>query len=189
MNNGNGCPKCSPVSPIDVDILINRFIKTHSDRYDYSLVELNDMSYMVDIICSNHGKFKQNVYKHANGQGCPECSWSSKGEDYIKEYLENLKIKYIRQHSFDDCRYINKLNFDFYLPDFNTCIEFDGIQHFKPIDVFGGDEEFRLCLKRDKCKNEWCLKNNINLIRIRYDQISEIKDIIKKELNLQHETY
>lgn len=97
-------------------------------------------------------------------------------------YLEELEIKYIRQHSFETCRYINKLSFDFYLPELNTCIEFDGIQHFKPIREFGGKKEFKTIQERDKCKNEWCDKNQVNLIRIRYDQIDKVKSILEDKL-------
>lgn len=184
MNLKQGCPYCCVSAPIDVDIIIERFEKTHSGRYDYSLVKLDNKEYMVDIICEEHGVFTQNAHKHISGHGCPECSWISKGEEYIKEYLDEFGIKYIRQHGFDDCRYINKLSFDFYLPELNTCIEFDGEQHFKPNERFGGEEGFRLCLERDRCKNEWCVENDVKLIRIRYDQMSDIKDIIKNELEL-----
>jgi len=97
-------------------------------------------------------------------------------------YLEENKIKYIQQHRFDTCKYINKLNFDFYLPEYNLCIEFDGIQHFKPIKQFGGEKEYINCIKRDECKNEWCLENNIKLVRIKYDQISNISRILKNNL-------
>jgi very-short-patch-repair endonuclease len=97
-------------------------------------------------------------------------------------YLEELGIKYIRQYSFETCRYINRLSFDFYLPELNTCIEFDGIQHFKPVSIFGGDKSFELSKQRDKCKNDWCYENKVNLIRIRWDQIDKIKFILEDKL-------
>ena len=129
-----------------------------------------------------HGKFLQNIHKHLKGQGCPDCKLNSKGEEYIKNHLEDIKVKYIRQYGFETCRYINKLSFDFYLPELNTCIEFDGIQHFKPINDFGGKKEFKIIQERDKCKNKWCIENNINLIRIKYDQIDKIKEILENQL-------
>lgn len=97
-------------------------------------------------------------------------------------YLEELGIKYIRQHSFETCRYINRLSFDFYLPELNTCIEFDGIQHFKPISEFGGKKEFKIIQERDKCKDDWCGENQVNLIRIRYDQIDKVRTILNEKL-------
>jgi len=67
------------------------------------------------------------------------------------------------------------LPFDFYLSDLNICIEYDGIQHFKPIDYFGGDTAFILLQTNDQIKNEYCIENNIKLIRIRYDENIEEK--------------
>lgn len=93
-----------------------------------------------------------------------------------------MNIKYIRQKYFETLRYINPLSFDFYLPEFNICIEFDGEQHYKPVKWFGGKEGFELTLKRDKCKNIWCVENNIKLIRIKYNEIDKISKIIKEQL-------
>ncbi len=103
------------------------------------------------------------------GYGCPECS-SSKGEKEIKSYLVNHNINYIPQHTFHDCKHIHVLPFDFYLPYYNLCIEYDGIQHFKPIEYFGGDMAFKEIVKRDLIKTNYCLLNNICLLRIRYDE-------------------
>ena len=60
--------------------------------------------------------------------------------------------------------------FDFYLPDYNACIEYDGQQHFEPIDFFGGEEKFKKTIQRDEIKTNYCLVNNIRLLRIRYDE-------------------
>ena len=125
------------------------------------------------------------INKHLNGQGCKMCTQPSKGEEYIKSYLIEKEIKYIHQHGFDTCRNINRLNFDFYLPDHDTCVEFDGLQHFKPVKEFGGDKSFLDGIKRDGIKNKWCLENNVALIRIRYDEISKIRNILDKKINIQ----
>lgn len=182
INLGDGCPKCVGKGKWNTENLKEEFIKIHLDRYDYSNVVFNGVNNKIEIICKEHGIFHQNIHKHLKGQGCPKCSFNSKGEEYIKGHLEEMKIKYIRQHGFDSCRYINKLNFDFYLPELNTCIEFDGIQHFKPVRDFGGLKEFKNIKKRDECKDKWCLKNNVNLIRIKYDQIDIIRKILENNL-------
>jgi very-short-patch-repair endonuclease len=62
------------------------------------------------------------------------------------------------------------LRFDFYLPKYNTCIEFDGKQHFEPVKIFGGNENFKEIIKKDSIKNMYCDTNGIKLIRIKYDQ-------------------
>ena len=60
--------------------------------------------------------------------------------------------------------------FDFYLIDYNICIEYDGLQHYKEIKSWGGNSQFIISKKRDNIKNEFCLNNNIRLIRIKYDE-------------------
>jgi len=62
------------------------------------------------------------------------------------------------------------LSFDFYLPEHNTCIEFDGKQHYEIIEKWGGLENLKDIQKRDKIKNLYCKENNVNLIRIKYDE-------------------
>jgi very-short-patch-repair endonuclease len=74
--------------------------------------------------------------------------------------------------------------FDFYLPDINTCIEYDGKQHFNFVGTwYQTKEEFERAIQRDKEKTEYCIKNNIKLIRIPYydyDKLNEeyLKGII-----------
>jgi very-short-patch-repair endonuclease len=184
INLGDGCPKCAGVGKWNTELLISEFKKIHNNLFDYSKVEFEGVDKKVKIICRNHGLFEQNIHKHLNGQGCSLCDNNSKGEQYIKMYLEELNIKYIRQHGFDTCRYINKLNFDFYLPDHNTCIEFDGIQHFKPIKYFGGEKEYKATKERDKSKNDWCFENKVNLIRIKYNEMNKIYEILKNKLQV-----
>lgn len=68
------------------------------------------------------------------------------------------------------CKNKRKLPFDFYIPDLNVCIEYDGIQHFYPVDQFGGENAFQECQLNDSIKNAFCQTSNITLLRIRYDQ-------------------
>lgn len=185
INMIDGCPKCAGNSKLDRNELVCKFNKIHFNRYDYSLIDNVSSIEKVNIICKIHGEFKQSIYKHLIGQGCSICNNKiSIGEEYIKSYLELNGIKYISQHGFDTCRYKNRLSFDFYLPDHNTCIEFDGIQHFKPVKDFGGKKGFEIGLVRDSCKNKWCDENSVKLIRIKYNQISEISDILKNNLSI-----
>lgn len=92
----------------------------------------------------------------------------SYGEKKIWDYLDSKKIKFIYNKSLNDCKNKHKLRFDFYLPENKTCIEYDGIQHYKPIDLFGGEIEFNKTKKRDNIKNLFCEINEIELLRIPY---------------------
>jgi hypothetical protein len=151
----------------------------HLDMYDYSLVDYKRNKNKVSIICRKHGEFSQRPNDHLKGSGCPICK-SSKGEIKILNFLDDNKIKYITQYKFNDCRNKLPLPFDFYLPELNTCIEYDGILHFKSIDIFGGEEALRNVIINDSIKTQYCLDNNINLIRIAYTEFNKIE----KKLNL-----
>jgi len=102
-----------------------------------------------------------------SGCGCPQCC-KSKGEKEIESWLNNNEIEYIPQYRFTDCRDNKPLPFDFYLPMYNCCIEYDGGQHYRPIDYFGGQESFEITVKHDNMKNEYCKNNGIPLLRIPY---------------------
>jgi len=102
-----------------------------------------------------------------SGYGCPKCN-ESKGEKQIRLWLNSHNVKYESQKIFDDCRDIKPLPFDFYLLEYNLCIEYDGIQHFEPIKRFGGQEYFEYTVQHDNIKNEYCKNNGISLLRIPY---------------------
>lgn len=73
-----------------------------------------------------------------NGTNCPKCNFS-KGESITESWLADNNIKYIPQKTFDNCRYKYVLRFDFYLPEYNLLIEYQGRQHYESVEVFGGD--------------------------------------------------
>lgn len=121
-----------------------------------------------------------------SGQGCPACSMS-KGERCILKILNNYNIPFLSQHTFKDCSYIGKLKFDFYLPDHNILIEYDGEQHFFPVDFANKGQEWAIqkyeqIKMRDKMKDDYCANNNIRLIRIPYTEFDLIEKIIETEI-------
>ena len=111
---------------------------------------------------------------HVSSCGC--LAWKSKGEDLIKRILELSNIGFISQFRFCKCKNKNPLIFDFYLPDYNCCIEYDGEQHFKPVDFFGGEKHFKIQQKNDKIKTEYCKENGIKLIRIPYTDYGKLNE-------------
>lgn len=175
--NGSGCPECAGNKNSKTSF-IDKSIKKHGKYYDYSKVNYINNKSKVIIICPIHNEFEQLPKYHLKGSGCPICK-ESKGEREISHLLTENNIKYIPQYKFDGCVDKRKLPFDFYLPDYNTCIEYDGEQHFKSKTVFGGDEAFNDRVNKDKIKNAFCENNNINLIRINY------KENIKNELKIK----
>jgi len=180
--SGNGCPKCAnKIRNIDKLSNTKDFIKKsifiHGDKYDYSPTKYINSLTKVDIICKEHGVFEQNLYNHLSGNGCPKCN-SSKGEIKVAKYLSDNNINYIEQYKFNDCKNKKPLPFDFYLPNHNMCIEYDGRQHFIPIKRFGGDKALERTKKHDDIKSKYCTDNNIQLIRIHYEDYDNIGNIL-----------
>ena len=174
-----GCPYCGK-NKSNMEIFLNKAEEVHKGKYDYSLfINYTNNREKIRIICPEHGEFIQILCNHLNGQGCPVCL-ETKGERKIRNFLENNNIKFESYKRFDDCRYKNPLPFDFYLPDKNICIEFDGPQHFESIVYFGGEDTLKYTKMLDMIKNEYCKNNNIKLIRIRYDEdlYEKLQDLI-----------
>lgn len=142
--------------------------------------------YYIEMQCECGKVYKTCIDYIRNGNyRCPNCVGTiSKGELEVKKILESFDIKYIVQYKFPDCVYMRPLLFDFYLPDYNICIEYDGEQHYKKCS-FQTQKEFEDAIKRDKIKNEYCEKNNIKLIRIPYFEFKNIKKILKKQIPLK----
>jgi len=166
--NGMGCQKCFGGIRLTLKEFISNSKKVHGNKYDYSLVEYKNARTKVKIICKKHGVFEQVPQHHITGVGCPSCR-ESKGEKILVDILDKMNIKYVREKRFKECRYKNPLPFDFYLSELNTCIEYDGEQHFRLYKKFGGKEALEKQIIKDQIKNQFCLDNGIKLIRIRYD--------------------
>lgn len=182
---GNGCPMCQR------RMVRNRLAKT-TEEYIKELATINkDVVVLGEyvnaktqithkcLICD----WEWDVVPESLlcGHGCPQCSKSSKsnGEKNVANWLGKNKIAYKKQKTFADCKNECVLRFDFYLPDYNILIEYNGKQHYEPVDYFGGQETFERQVLKDKIKEEYCKKNNIPLFKIPY-----FKDINEELLRL-----
>lgn len=165
---GKGCPQCAGLKRRNHE----EYVKTVSIINPNIIVigtYVNARTKIMHrcLICGT--EWNTSPYVITSGHGCPVCNHSL-GEKDTSRYLLNHGIRFISQYAFNDCKNIYPLPFDFYLPEYNACIEYDGIQHFQSIDYFGGDIAFAKQLKNDDIKNNYCLSHNIPLLRIRYDQ-------------------
>lgn len=195
---GSGCPKCGrEILRKKLSLPFKSFFEKaneiHNEKYEYIKNSFISLKEKVEIICPKHGSFKQRARHHIKGSGCPICK-SSKGEVKILKFLSKNNLKFKTQHKFEKCKN-NKTNkflkFDFYLIDYNLCIEFDGEQHFRP--VFGAwhknkklaTNSFIENKYRDEIKNDFCKNYNIKLLRIPYTQFNNIEEILEENLKIK----
>ncbi len=163
LNSKYGCPSCSgKIFSIEkYKSLLPKNLKLISTEY----IGTNYKHKHLCTDCNTEFETKPNYILHMN-TNCPICS-KSKGERQIIDFLDSIDIDYQKEYIVEiDSK---KLRFDFYLSKINTFIEFDGIQHFKPVDIFGGEDYYKKLKIYDELKNEWCLKNKSHLIRIPYN--------------------
>jgi len=128
--NGNGCPKCaikykSNKRKLTTKEFIEKSIKIHGNKYDYSKVEYGKNNHIkVTIICPTHGEFEQMPYSHLSGQGCPKCVHQiSKPEMEIYNYIKSIYDGPIIQ---SDRSIIPPKELDIYLPELKIAFEING---------------------------------------------------------------
>lgn len=191
LNNSIGCPKCA------LKIRANRRRKSQEDfilelsklRLDIKPLEnYINANTPIEFVCNQGHHFyraPQNIFSRKI-DSCPICSYSV-GEKKVCDFLDKYNVEYFYQYSFPDCKYHYRLPFDFYIESANMCIEFDGIQHFQPVDFAGkglkwANNNFRMIQIKDNIKNDYCKEHHINLIRIPYWEEENIGEILIKEL-------
>lgn len=161
---GSNCPECVRESRyLDKSVFLDRASKIHNNLYDYKDVIYKGVRNKVTINCKVHGPFSQIAWDHLHGCGCPICS-SSTLEKEVRTFLESNFITYSEQMTWDWLVYKKSQKVDFYLPEFNTAIECQGIQHFEPVDFFGGESRFNEQVEKDSNKKSLCNNHNVKLV-------------------------
>ena len=168
---GSGCIFCGREK-------VSKQIKKTNEQYIKELKELNPTIIALEeyelsktkilfkCLQCNH-EWKALPGNLIRGHGCPNCK-KSLGEETISQWLKKHNIEYEPQKKFSDCKDILYLSFDFYLPKTNQCIEYDGEQHFRAVDYFGGKESLEYTQRHDQMKNLYCKTHDISLLRIPY---------------------
>jgi hypothetical protein len=185
FKRGNRCAKCAAKNTAEKIRYKYSFVKGYFEKQNCILLskkyENSNKKLKYKCKCGNTSHISFSSF--LKGKRCKNCK-SSNGEKLIKELLTKNKIKFESQKSFNGCRYKRILAFDFYIPNKNTCIEFDGQFHYEP-KLFKDSKNYLQNYKtqkiRDNIKNKFCKNNNINLLRIPYWNYNNIKDILNKE--------
>lgn len=161
---GKGCPKCKGRN-LTKEEIIEKFRKIHGNKYDYSLMEYTINHKPIEIICPEHGVFKQCPSAHLRGQGCPKCKMSHL-ENQVKEILEQLKIEFEYEVNLDG--YLKRQSVDFYIPKYKLIIECQGGQHFYAAfnrkDKKRAEEIHRKVLLRDIIKFNMIKEKKLDML-------------------------
>ena len=118
--------------------------------------------------------YETSYSKILEGSKCPNCVYS-RGEKAVADVLDSLSIEYSREHTFE---YLGRKRFDFFIPSLNIAIEYDGEQHYKSIDAWGGEEYLESVRQSDAFKNDFCDFMGIDLLRIPYWEFDNIDEIV-----------
>ncbi len=197
-NNGKNCPYCSGYYASEDYNLLVCFPDICKD-WDYNKNDKLPDEYTphahfyVWWKCNKcgHEWYGKICNRTSHNTGCPQCN-NSRGENEVNRILNEYDIYSIFHHIFHDCKYKNSLEFDFYLPNNIVAIEYQGIQHYEPVDFAGKGEvwaieQFKLNQIKDQIKRYYCKKNNIKLIEIPYWDFDNIEEILIRELMINNE--
>lgn len=182
---GHGCPKCGGTGKLTHEEFISRLQQVNPD--------IEVLESYINSVTKIKCKCKIDGYIWTSkppdllqGHGCPKCS-ISQGEKRITQYLDNLCLNYIYNMCyFKDLVGVGGglLRPDFIIPSLKIWIEFDGIQHFEPVNFRGAmneqqlQERFNYTQQNDKIKNQYAKDNNWTLIRIPHTEYDNIEQIL-----------
>lgn len=179
---GRGCPKCNNSIRRTTEYFIEE-MKSINDDIEI-LGEFNSVDTPILCKCKKcDGEWSPIPYTILHGSGCPKCT-ISKGENNCVKTFEKLNVYYIHQMKFDKLTGLHgrKLSYDFYLPKYNLLIECQGQQHEKPIEIFGGENQFKMQQEHDRRKREYAKQNGFSLFEVWYYDYDNIEDILTSKL-------
>lgn len=194
FKNGVRCPDCGHNKKKEYN-----FVKKFFEDNGYQLLSKNYVNNETPLkyICPKGHKGQITWANFQYGQRCKKCN-ESKGERKINEYLISHCYNFIREYKIEKCKFKKSLPFDFAIFNDNNeleyLIEYDGEQHFKEVEVFGGKEALIKVQRNDRIKTNYCLKNNIPLLRISYQEFGDIEQILDNflsnfnQIDIKHDT-
>lgn len=191
-HEGKGCKLCSKEKQresylLSKDEVRKRILDANPYVEILNLDEYNGFESDMILKCMHCGNIWTQKFHYINNGNCkcPQCQREySIGEKCVADYLVSKNIIFIPQYKFKDCRYKRELPFDFAILDNNDnvlgLIEYQGQQHYEPIEYFGGQENYEEQVLKDKIKQEYCETNNIPFIAIPYWELKNINNVLEE---------
>ena len=167
---GQGCPKCGTNKSHNKQRKSKE--KYHNEckekGLDLPIEPYVNATTKINHMCNKNHIYNQTPHNHLQGYGCPVCS-ESHGEKYVRNYLDKNNINYISQKRFHDLKDKTYLSYDFYLPEYNMLIEYQGIQHYESIK-FNGKNKSNLEKQQehDNLKRKYAKDNGYKLLELKY---------------------
>ena len=178
---GDRCPSCSGNTKKDTETFKKEVFELVGDEFEV-VGEYKDAKTKLKMKHTkcNH-TYEVNPNNFLRGSRCPKCR-ESKGEVSVSTILEKLHVNHIAQAKFGSCKYRRPLPFDFAVYSASNellgLIEYDGEQHFRAVDAFGGEKALKSTQRRDAIKTQYCADNGIPLLRIPYTEFDNIEAIV-----------
>jgi len=175
--------------PFELDYYKSKFLNKYFDdfsratsgiryRYDWFMNSAVRRSEITQIIRDCENKTRESLGVPRIGEG-----WISEMTlyNFLNTSFEEITVIH---HASPD--FLGKQHYDIYFPDYKIAVEYQGVQHHRPVDYFGGEEAFKKNLERDARKKQISKTNNIILIEVlpNYDQdklLKKIKKLIKNQ--------
>lgn len=192
ITNGSGCPICGK----------KKAIKAETKTQEQFVFEMKQKNPNIEILgnyVNTHTKIKckckiDNTIWYGypanllnRSAGCPKCNISN-GESRLLNILSKLNINYISQYSIEECKNIYKLRFDAFDIDNNIAFEYNGEQHYYPVDfankgIIWANNEFNKTKKRDNIKIKYCNDNKIPIIIIPYWEKENMESFLIQKIS------
>lgn len=166
---GEGCFQCERERRAkSTENFIKEAKKVHGDTYDYCKVNYINRNTPVIIICPKHGEFEQLPSNHLQGKGCSHCKSKEQAALFnrLVEDFPNEEILYEVGNRI--VPWLEGQRFDIYFPKYNIAIEYNGPQHYMPIQKLGGELAYLKTIERDREKRKKCEENGCVLFELKY---------------------
>ena len=187
FKSGHRCPICSGNHPKTAK---SNFIK-QVEGEGYKLIgEYVNSSTKVEIECNKGHRYFVTPNNFKKGTRCPHCSINSHGEILTKKILDEYSCKYESQKKFDGLIGLGggQLSYDFFVDDY-LLIEIQGEQHYRAIEWYGGEEQYKKQQEHDRRKREFAKENDYELLEILYfgvKDLDKLEKILREKLSKKY---